>query len=61
MALARLLHGRVQPQSREELVDHSETAAKSEELPMVFYMFTDVKNQVTEMLFLRRAIMCRAR
>ncbi len=25
--------------------------AKSEELPMVFYMFTDVKSQVTEMLF----------
>ena len=27
------------------------TAAESEELPMVFYMFTDVKSQVTEMLY----------
>ena len=36
----------------EELVGpFLETAAKSEELPMVFYMFTDVKSQVTEMLF----------
>lgn len=28
-----------------------ETAAKTEELPLVFYMFTDVKSQTTEMLY----------
>ena len=28
-----------------------ETAAKIEELPLVFYMFTDVKSQTTEMLY----------
>lgn len=27
------------------------TAAEAEELPMIFYMFTDVKSQVTEMLY----------
>ena len=36
----------------EELVGpYLETAAKADEIPLVFYMFTDVKSQVTEMLY----------
>ena len=34
-----------------DVIDMSETAAKVKDVPMIFYMFTDIKSQTTEMLY----------
>ena len=35
----------------ELLAPYFETAAKAKDVPMIFYMFTDIKSQTTEMLY----------